>query len=151
MPILRHEDLPGSGDFSLHRLRAWESPIRLAIPVASVLDIAFKRVNDAVEPGGLRGFVLLDDPMGLLPGAAREQLDHPDQPIVSHLSPRLRHGSLHAAVRFTAHRDVPESCPLTGRRVRSPPAVYQTESPPRTYRACNEQLAHDYVSARVVS
>src|SRR5437773_10392440 len=86
MPILRHEDLSGSGDFSLHRLRAWEGPIRLAIPVASVLDIAFKRVNDAVEPGGLRGFVLLDDPMGLLPGAAREQLDHLDQPIVSHLS-----------------------------------------------------------------
>src|SRR5439155_23023170 len=61
------------------------------------------------------------------------------------------HGSLHAAVRFTAHRDAPESCPPTGRSVRSPPAVYQTESPPRTYRASNEQLAQEYVFARVVS
>src|SRR5206468_11764806 len=105
MTILRHEDRSGSRDFSLHRPRAWEGPIRLAIPVASVLDIAFKRVNDAVEQGGLRGFVLLDDSMGLLPSAAREQLDDLAQPIDSHRPPCVRHGSVRAALRLTAHRD----------------------------------------------
>src|SRR5919201_1984402 len=58
--------LPGRGDLRLHLGWRRERAVGFAIPMLRVLKIAFEDVDDAMQPGGIDGFLLLDDGVGLL-------------------------------------------------------------------------------------
>src|SRR4051812_36068431 len=66
---------PCGRDLLLHGLGAAEDAIGLAVPVARVVEVAFQRVDDAVQPGGQRRLVLLHDLVRLLPVAGGQQLE----------------------------------------------------------------------------
>ncbi len=67
--------LSGSGDLLLDALHAGEGTARLPVPVSSVVEIALKGVHDTVQPCRERRLLPLDDLVGLLPRAGRQEVD----------------------------------------------------------------------------
>src|SRR5262249_16134927 len=79
--LTRSEELARGADFRLDRVGAREGPVRLAIPVPGVVEIALQGVHDAVQPGRFRGLVRLDDGVSVLPRAPLQKLDNLHEPF----------------------------------------------------------------------
>src|SRR5512138_3006970 len=73
-------------DLLAYRLPPAERAPGLAVPVPRIAEVALHRVDDAVQPGGKRRLVVLNDEMGRLPVAGREQVDRTAQIAIRHVT-----------------------------------------------------------------
>src|SRR4051812_5941040 len=134
-------------DLLLHGAGAAEDAIGLAVPVLRVVEVAFQRVDDAVQPGGQRRLVLLHDLVRLLPVAGGQQLERAAERVAAayHVAASAGAG---AGAGASAARSACGSVAMAGRapsRTSSRPSRVATSSRPPA-----SQSAHCTSSSGVI-